>query len=84
VGTILTNLLILRDRNQKKALEVYNGPGRTAPGSDLIALLIIAGIEDKATPIAGLAAGFLPEFIADRGGNTAHKDACLRFQKPAG
>ena len=73
VGTILKKLLILRHTNQKKALEVFDGPCRPAPSADLISLLIIAGIEDKATPIASLVAGFLPEFFADGGRNATHE-----------
>jgi len=67
VGTILKKLLILRHSNQKKALEVFDGPCRSAPGANLIALLIVAGVENEAAAVSGLGASFIPKPIADRG-----------------
>jgi hypothetical protein len=76
-------LLILRDPNQKKALEVFDGACRTAPSADFIALLIVRGMDNKAPSLAGLGTRFLPKAFADGGRNAAHEDSRLRFQEPA-
>jgi len=82
VGTILKKLLILRHSNQKKALEVFDGACRSAPSTDIIPLLIVRGMDNKAPSIASLGARFFPKAFADGGGDATDEDSRLRFEEP--